>query len=99
MPLEDLVTPESLPNWDMAEVAAAFDGMGTFGNVRYMSPDWAAVLIGKHADQQPPSDDPMVIDEPTRMEINAVQLRYDEHSRRWRVHRIDLVGIPSDLLP
>lgn len=45
LPLEDLVTPESLDNWDLAEVAEQLKGFGVGTHTRYLSPSWALILV------------------------------------------------------
>lgn len=50
--------------------------------VRYLTPDWAMIFLGKH------SGEPVLITAPTIMEGHGLFLRYDEASRRWLVHMI-----------
>ena len=91
-PLEELVTPESLPSWNLAEVRSLLQGYGLASRVRYLSPSWALVLLPRTS-----AAETQVVLEPTPVVAYRVFLRYD--GKEWRVHLIGPLDTPVEELP
>lgn len=84
--LADLVTAESLAEWDLGEVASDLSGYGMSTRTRYMSPSWAKMLLM-------PATEPLVIDKPSIVDdVLAIYVRYEPDLADWRVH---LLGPPD----
>jgi len=92
-PLEDLVTPESLPNWNLAEVRSLLQGYGLASRGRYLSPSWALVLL-----PQTSVAETQVVLEPTPVVAYGMFLRYEDDGR-WLVHLIGPPDTSVDELP
>jgi hypothetical protein len=92
-PLEDLVTPESLPNWDLARVRSQLQGYGLASRVRYLSPSWALVLLPRTS-----ATETQVVVEPTPMVGYGMFVRYEDDGR-WLVHLVGPPDTPVDELP
>lgn len=92
LPLEDLVTAESLANWDLDEVAASIQGFGVATHTRYLSPSWALVVL-------PRAEKFKVFDQPETVEAWGLFVRFEEHLNDWRVHALTDPSTPVESLP
>lgn len=92
LPLEDLVTAESLGNWDLEEVAENLRGFGVGTHTRYLSPSWALIMV-------PRAQEFRVIEEPELVEAWGVFVRYEDHLKDWRVHALADPTTPVESLP
>jgi hypothetical protein len=90
--LEDLVTPESLPDWDLAATASALRGLGIHTRVEYLSEEWSMVPLVPTSGKRPYAS------HGTARATQAIYLRYDEGSEDWFVHVLDEPGISIESL-
>jgi hypothetical protein len=90
IPLAELVTPESLPRWDLEEFEKSTAGTSRSLSVRYLSPEWAMILFKL--------GEPGLVMPGTTIEGLGLFLRYDEATRRWLVHTMCDPNTPVDEL-
>ncbi len=93
IPLESLVTGESLESWDLMALALSLQGMGLYTRVNYRSPDWAEVLV---------FDDVSEAFEPIDSRVYqtcSFYVRWVEELRDWRVQALDATDLDLGRLP
>jgi hypothetical protein len=94
VPLERLVTPESLGRWNLQEVRALLAGYGMSTMTRYLNPTWAEIrLVPARSSSYVATQDA-----PVPQGTLGAYVRFDE-GRGWRLHAIGPPGLPVEELP
>jgi hypothetical protein len=81
LPMQHLMTAESLGHWGLPEVAEQLKGFGVGTHTRYVSPSWALILVSR-------AERLRVVDEPELVEAWGVFVRYEDGLKDWRVHAL-----------
>ncbi len=94
IPLEELVTPESLDSWnDTRELHAMLEGAGVASQVRYLSPSWAMILLPLDVGEGG------LLREPELIRAYAIYVKYIDELAGWRVHFVGPPDIDVSELP
>jgi hypothetical protein len=90
--LESLVTPESLPRWDLEELRLVTHGYGLASRLIYSAEDVAYMKLIKGPQFM------AVISEPTIVDALIITLqRRPDLNNEWRIHAIGVAIPPEDL--
>lgn len=93
IPLEDLVTEESLAEWDLGRLDQLLEGYGIASRTRYLNPTYAQILLP----ETPPEG--RVVTEETEVWAYAAYVRFIDELNDWRVQAVSPADVQVEELP